>query len=170
MMKLSMSMVMKMMRRGGKCIPFESINNKLKSGAIGKKWNTRESIWHNDEHGRLIDGWIDWWVNVWMYGYGYGDCAPGPRLNIKSVSPSYGDFRVKDKTVARPSYLRHGDYYTGKTTYLYWDGPLVGGGCWWAGGLGWTGVGWIHKCPWSCTAAGEDNSIELNMEKIHLAV
>ena len=35
------------------------------------------------------------------------------------------DFRVKDKTVARPSYLWYGDLNTGKTTSLYWDDPLV---------------------------------------------
>ena len=49
----------------------------------------------------------------------------GPRLNIKTVFPRYGDSHVKDKTVMRPSYLSHGDPYTGKTTYLYWDGPRV---------------------------------------------
>ena len=31
------------------------------------------------------------------------------------------DCLVKDKTVARPSYLKHGDPHTGKTTSLYWD-------------------------------------------------
>ena len=31
--------------------------------------------------------------------------TPGPRLNIKTVFPGYGDSHVKDKTVARPSYL-----------------------------------------------------------------
>ena len=31
--------------------------------------------------------------------------VPGPRLNIKIVFPRYGDSHVKDKTVARPSYL-----------------------------------------------------------------
>ena len=36
----------------------------------------------------------------------------------------YGDSQVKDKTVARPSYLQHEDPYTGKTASLYWDGPL----------------------------------------------
>ena len=29
----------------------------------------------------------------------------GARLNIKTVFPRYGDFHVKDKTVARPSYF-----------------------------------------------------------------
>ena len=48
---------------------------------------------------------------------------PGPRLNIKTVFPMYEDSNVKDKTVARPSYLKHGDPYTGKMTSLYWDGP-----------------------------------------------
>ena len=30
---------------------------------------------------------------------------PGPRLNIKTFFPRYGDSHVKDKTVARPSYF-----------------------------------------------------------------
>ena len=51
--------------------------------------------------------------------------ASGPRLNIKTVFPSYGDSHVKDKTVAKPSYLSHGDPYTGNMTSLYWDGPQV---------------------------------------------
>ena len=42
-------------------------------------------------------------------------------LNIKIVFPRYGDSHVKDKTVARPSYLLHGNPYTGKTMSLYWD-------------------------------------------------
>ena len=47
------------------------------------------------------------------------------RLNKKTVFPRYGDYHVKCKTVARPSYLSHGNSYTGKTTSLYWDGPLL---------------------------------------------
>ena len=31
----------------------------------------------------------------------------------------YGIAMLKDKTVARPSYLYHGDPYSGKTTCLY---------------------------------------------------
>ena len=31
--------------------------------------------------------------------------APGPCLNIKTILSKYGDSHVKDKTVARPSYL-----------------------------------------------------------------
>ena len=34
-----------------------------------------------------------------------GANGPGSRLNIKTVFPRYGDSHVKDKTVARPSYL-----------------------------------------------------------------
>ena len=30
---------------------------------------------------------------------------PGPRLNIKTVLFTYGDFHVKDKTAVRTSYL-----------------------------------------------------------------
>ena len=43
---------------------------------------------------------------------------PEPRLNMKTIFPRYGDSHVKDKTVVRPSYLKHGDPYTGKT-FLY---------------------------------------------------
>ena len=50
-------------------------------------------------------------------------CGPGSCLNIKTVFPRYGESHVKDKTVARLSYLKHRDPYTGKTTSLYWDGP-----------------------------------------------
>ena len=51
--------------------------------------------------------------------------APRPRLNIKTVFPRYGVSHVKDKAVVRPSYLWHGDPYTGKTTSLYWDSRLM---------------------------------------------
>ena len=50
--------------------------------------------------------------------------AQGP-VNIKTIFPRYGDSHVKDKMVMRPSYLWYGDPYTGKTTSLYWAGPLV---------------------------------------------
>ena len=30
---------------------------------------------------------------------------PGPRLNIKTVLSTYGDFHIKDKTAVRTSYL-----------------------------------------------------------------
>ena len=36
----------------------------------------------------------------------------GPRLNIKTVSSTYGDFHVKDKTAVRTSYLQHGNCHT----------------------------------------------------------
>ena len=49
---------------------------------------------------------------------------PGPRFNIKTVFFRYGDTHIKDKTVARPSYLYNCDPYTGKTTSLYWDSLL----------------------------------------------
>ena len=40
----------------------------------------------------LIDPWIIW-------------KSSGPRLNIKTVLSTYGDFHVKDKTAVRTSYL-----------------------------------------------------------------
>ena len=36
---------------------------------------------------------------------GYVVYEPGPRLNIKTVLSTYGDFHVKDKTAVRTSYL-----------------------------------------------------------------
>ena len=47
-----------------------------------------------------------------------GLSLPGPRLDIKTVFPGR-DSHVGDKTVTRPSYLQHGNHYTGKTTSLY---------------------------------------------------
>ena len=59
-------------------------------------------------------------VPVFYIGWG-----PGPHLNIKTVFPRYVDYHVKDKTAVRPSYLWHGDPYTGKMTSLYWVAPLI---------------------------------------------
>ena len=36
----------------------------------------------------------------------------------------HGDFHDKYKMVLGPSYLYHGDPYTGKMVYLYWDAPF----------------------------------------------
>ena len=35
----------------------------------------------------------------------HGRSWPGPRLNIKTVLSTYGDFHVKDKTAVMTSYL-----------------------------------------------------------------
>ena len=43
----------------------------------------------------------------------------GPLLNIKTIFPRNGYSHV-----ARPPYLKPGNPFTGKTTWLYWDGPL----------------------------------------------
>ena len=55
------------------------------------------------------------WCFLWCYLYklfnkqSSGNCyykrAAGPRLNIKTVLSTYGDFHVKDKTAVRTSYL-----------------------------------------------------------------
>ena len=37
--------------------------------------------------------------------HSYYPYIPGPRLNIKTVLSTYGDFHVKDKTAVRTSYL-----------------------------------------------------------------
>ena len=42
----------------------------------------------------IVDGMQCWW-------------SQGPRLNIKTIFPRYGDSHVKDKTITRPSCLVH---------------------------------------------------------------
>ena len=44
----------------------------------------------------------------WAQAYNHPEglvSVPGPRLNIKTVLSTYGDFHVKDKTAVRTSYL-----------------------------------------------------------------
>ena len=49
--------------------------------------------------------------------------APRPG-SINRWSFKVLEFHYKDKTVVRPSYLYHGNSYSGKVS-LYWNGPLV---------------------------------------------
>ena len=54
-------------------------------------------------------------AECWSHKYTRQECShenvpvnvrpPGPRLNIKTVLSTYGDFHVKDKTAVRTSYL-----------------------------------------------------------------
>ena len=54
-----------------------------------------------------------WGNTPWLSGeqvsdtheLGCEDAEAGPRLNIKTVLSTYGDFQVKDKTAVRTSYL-----------------------------------------------------------------
>ena len=46
------------------------------------------------------------------------------RLNIK-ISYQYRDPHLKDKTISRPSYLKHGNAYTWERWSFYWDGAQV---------------------------------------------
>ena len=50
-------------------------------------------------------------------------CEQAPSQYKDGVS-RYWHFHYKDKTVVRPSYLYNKNPYNGKTTSLYWDGPL----------------------------------------------
>ena len=45
--------------------------------------------------------------DIYIMGQDTGTSStfPGPRLNIKTVLSTYGDFHVKDKTAVRTSYL-----------------------------------------------------------------
>ena len=47
---------------------------------------------------------VVYWRNMWSL-LSVTLITPGPRLNIKTIFPRYGDSHVKDKTVARLSYL-----------------------------------------------------------------
>ena len=69
MMKLSMSMVMKMMRRRGKCIPFESIINKLKTLEL----RNLEKIKHSRQH---LTQWWTWYMQIdWLMGWLMDECV-----------------------------------------------------------------------------------------------
>ena len=99
--------------------------------------SSKSACWYNWEYfispfwcwGQKIRS-ISWLLMTWQ---GTRQCqswhwsaTPGPHFNIKTIFPRYGDSHVKDKTVTKPSYLKHGDPYTGKTTSLCWDTPITG--------------------------------------------
>ena len=46
-----------------------------------------------------------WWKGIHWPFVDFPHKRPGPRLNIKTVLSTYGDFHVKDKTAVRTSYL-----------------------------------------------------------------
>ena len=52
------------------------------------------------------------YVHNGLVYYSLGGEDTGPRLNIKTVLSTYGDFHVKDKTAVRTSYLYHGNCHT----------------------------------------------------------
>ena len=60
-----------------------------------------------------------WWGQASSHSIA-GEINQGPSRHKDGLS-KYVVSHVKDKTVGRPSYLLHGDPYTGKTTSLYWD-------------------------------------------------
>ena len=115
------------------------ITGRFPSQMANNAWNISIS-WHN-----VILHLYIWYShhNSSLTGFstGHGDGYPiSGRLWLSHVQPcfrlmllvvrdlsqykdhlsQYGDSHVKDKTVARPSYLWHGDPYTGKMTSLYW--------------------------------------------------
>ena len=47
--------------------------------------------------------------------------APRAYFQYEDRFSRYEDSHYEDKTVARPSYLYHGNSYIGKIVYLYWD-------------------------------------------------
>ena len=51
------------------------------------------------------DIWLDYDDMLQRSGHTDKSYVSGPRLNIKTVLSTYGDFHVKDKTAVRTSYL-----------------------------------------------------------------
>ena len=72
-----------------KCRGFETSRDLTVRRLIGC-WN-RACLWHHT--------WHTHWLTIRQ------SPTPGPRLNIKTVLSTYGDFHVKDKTAVRTSYL-----------------------------------------------------------------
>ena len=62
------------------------------------------------------------WYALYVFLYSYGVTSAPSQYNERLFQK--WDSNAKDKTVARPSYLYHGDIYAGKTS-LYWDDPLA---------------------------------------------
>ena len=64
---------------------------------------------YNDDDADYGDFYNDSKINDFITVYGPPGCHwwmyAGPRLNIKTVLSTYGDFHVKDKTAVRTSYL-----------------------------------------------------------------
>ena len=56
---------------------------------------------------------------LWLQRYGWGASNKDSMLSV------YMDFRYKDKTVMRPSYLYNGNPYTGKAVFLYRNSARV---------------------------------------------
>ena len=56
----------------------------------------------------ILSFWSTIWLKHWRRYINFTISPalwPGPRLNIKTVLSTYGDFHVKDKTAVRTSYL-----------------------------------------------------------------
>ena len=53
----------------------------------------------------IVDGTESSWIPIPSRVPEVTILHPGPRLNIKTVLSTYGDFHVKDKTAVRTSYL-----------------------------------------------------------------
>ena len=65
-----------------------------------------EIIMHSSKSERDLNSSSQVWLNPhWNFNDGSDVLAPGPRLNIKTILSTYGDFHVKDKTAVRTSYL-----------------------------------------------------------------
>ena len=96
--------------------------NKLLNKQSSSRWI--KMSWHSCD---VTGMWI-FMVVVLQYWIACNCCkrtnwSPGPRLNIKTVLSTYGDFHVKDKTAVRTSYLNMGIAIPGKTFLLIETAP-----------------------------------------------
>ena len=74
------------------------------SNKIGSSW-----LWWQYCRTRLLPGWR----------YPDAHWTAGLKTDFRGVSIPY----YEDKTPVRPSYIVTGNFFIGKTAYLYWNGP-----------------------------------------------
>ena len=89
---------------------------------LGEKTGILPGLNFYDEHMSGI--WCHSYMAMWLWQL-KDHRTPSQLVIIKTVFPRYGNFCVKNKTVARLSFLWHGDPYTGKTTSLCWNSPQL---------------------------------------------
>ena len=89
----------------------------------GVSYGFYENFWYfTRQHGKFQSD-----TTIVIHNLATSRIRSGGRLNINMSSYQYRDPHVKDKTVSRPSYLKHGNPHTWKRWSLYWDGALVVG-------------------------------------------
>ena len=81
----------------------QSISYLFQEEIVSQGEDAGESIQVSSPIGVAVSCGVIETISVMDTDNGHG--TPGPRLNIKTVFSTYGDFHVKDKTAVRTSYL-----------------------------------------------------------------